>query len=473
MAGRPMPRPKRAGESFARTHHLDDGDDDDGPSSSKKPRFDVRNPSALAPDAPEDDAILDMDEIGKAGQHTKRSAVNLDGYESDSSNEGFDARAETRAKQGKASKNEKAETDVDDTNDMFAELEEDLKDSDAEDEPTGTKPKKGVRFLDEDEIEGQVGSSKAGGHVSADFDPHGKGKGTQREAGSDSDTDSDAPANADTADVDEEVGAGGRKAHAPKLDAFNMKSEMDEGRFDAAGNFVRKAADPQAVHDSWLEGVSRKDMKRAREAADKREQERRDRAVAADRVLTSDILSALISRLERTETVLEALARLGRGGERTKKKPKWQQKRSKRRRDGMDVDDADAPATDDPAEALRREAVEAVTEAADALLTRGQMDIYDATREQLMRQYARETGEDWVDPPRRSPSPTANGTVTEDPEINDWEYRWTDGRDGGAAHGPYDGATMMAWVDAGFFGDGVEFRAVGSRAEWSRSVDFV
>src|SRR2546430_13370718 len=68
---RPAPRPNRAGEAFTRNHHLESSD---GPPSSKKPRFDVRNPSALAPDAPEEDAILDLDEIGKGGQRTKRSA---------------------------------------------------------------------------------------------------------------------------------------------------------------------------------------------------------------------------------------------------------------------------------------------------------------------------------------------------------------------------------------------------------------
>jgi CD2 antigen cytoplasmic tail-binding protein 2 len=89
-------RPKRAGEQFARTHHGEK--DDGGPSSSKKPKFDIRNPSALAPDAPEEDAILEADVIGGGGAGTKRGAVNLDGYDSDSENEGFDKRAEERAK---------------------------------------------------------------------------------------------------------------------------------------------------------------------------------------------------------------------------------------------------------------------------------------------------------------------------------------------------------------------------------------
>src|ERR1700712_4053848 len=94
-------RPKRAGETFARTRHAEA---DDGP-SSKKPRFDVRNPSALAPDAPEEDVVLEADVIGGAGTGTKRGAVNLDGYDSDSDNEGFDGRAEERAK-GKKGKGE-------------------------------------------------------------------------------------------------------------------------------------------------------------------------------------------------------------------------------------------------------------------------------------------------------------------------------------------------------------------------------
>jgi len=55
-----------------------------------------------------------------------------------------------------------------------------------------------------------------------------------------------------------------------------------------------------------------------------------------------------------------------------------------------------------------------------------------------------------------------------------WEYRWTDGRDGAnAKQGPYDGATMLAWQEAGYFGEGVEFRREGDQGAWNRVVDFV
>lgn len=462
---RPAPRPKRGGEEFARTHHLDD---DSNP--SKKPRFDVRNPSALVPDAPEEDAILDADEIGKRGTQAKRNAVQIDGYDSDSSNEGFDARADAKAKEVKRESKSKQE----EQNDMFVDLDEGGGDEDKELVVEGKKKSKEVKFLGKEEIEGQVAGSRSGGHVSADFSvdvksgsgPNGMEKGKRQEEGEESsESDVDEEVRADVEGVDDEIGAGGKKEHAPRLDAFNMKGEQEEGRFDLEGNFVRKAADPDAVHDSWLEGVSKKDMKKAREAAERRDDEQRQKRLEDDSVITSNVLEDLIPHLERGETVLEALARLGRG--KGKQKPKWQKNKNKRKaEDAMDVDAEKVD--DDPAETRRREAVEAITGAADLLLTRGQAEIYDAEREVLTRQYCRETGEDWVDPPREEGEDDADGLR----QTKQWEYRWSDARDGGEAHGPYDGAMMVSWNDAGYFGEGVEFREVGESG-WSRLVDFV
>ena len=453
-------RPKRGGEEFARNHYHTES------SSSKKPRFDTRNPSALVPDTNEEDAILEADEIGKRGQQTKRNAVNIDGYESDSSNEGFDARADAKAteakKNGKANGTSKLKDEEQD--DMFADLDENFKDGDEDEEigsATGKKQRKSVRFLDADEIEGQVAGSKSGGHVSANF--MGKARERDKNADSSSESDIDEERRAAVEDQDEEVGAGGKKEHAPKLDAFNMKTEQEEGRFDASGNFVRKAADPDAVHDTWLEGVSKKDMKKAKEAEDKRDLERRQKAIEDDAVLKSDILKTLIPHLERGETVLEALARLGKG---QKKKPKWQSKNKRKAPEDMELD---IERNEDPAETQRREAVEIITEAANQLLTRGQAEVYDAERELLMRQYKRETGDDWEDATQAPniPDPVLNGASRK------WEYRWSDARDGGEAHGPYDGAMMVSWNEAGYFGDGVEFRSVGEEGAWKRSVDFV
>ncbi|CAK43745.1 hypothetical protein CBS63078_8753 [Aspergillus niger] len=446
-----QPRPKRAGEDFTRTHHHED--DDVNGASSKKPRFDLRNPSALAPDALEDDAVLDADEIGRRGQQVRRKAVNLDGYDSDSENEGFSARIEAKSKASK----EKHDAEDDD---MFAELQEDFGAEEVDADEALRKNKKTVRFLRDDEIEGQVASSKSGGTVHADFSK-GADEVDNDEDESESEVGDEERAKLDE-EMDEELGAGAKKKHAPVLDAFNMRTEQEEGRFDDQGNYIRKAADPDAVYDSWLEGVSKKDIRRAKEAAEKREEERKEKDRQDDSVLTSDALKTIISNLHRGETILEALARIGKGAP---KKAKWQTNRNKNRKKQESANEDTEMAEEDPKETARKQAIDAITGAADILMTRGQADIYDTEREMLTRQYRRETGEDWVDP-----SPEVSGPSEEAPAM--WEFRWADARDGGVTHGPYDSATMESWKNAGYFGEGVEFRRTTDTGPWQREATF-
>lgn len=468
MAGRAYPsseaRPKRSGEDFARTH-------DD---TSKKPRFDYRNPSTLAADAPEEDVILDADVIGKSGNQTKRNAVNIDGYESDSDNDNFNERAAERAQRNEGPKKGQSSKDEED-DDMFADLEEDMQgtpdgDDDEDLGREGKPSKKDVRFLEADNIEGQVANSRSGGHVSADLLQNGKQRERAGSVGSESSSGDEEERDLIPTEMEDdlaaEIGAGGKKKHAPRLDAFNLKDEEEEGRFDESGNFVRKAVDPDAVNDTWLDGLSKKDLRKAKEAEEKREQERRRKAMESDAVLTSDSLSTLLSHLETGETPLEALQRLGRSKPKETKVPKWKQKRQKNK---MEIDEPDASTVQqDPAEVARKLAVEAITGAADAIYSREQHEIYETERELLLRQYRRETGEDWKAPPPVNPATAENTGANAQGEM--WEYRWSDKRDGGEKHGPYDGPTMKAWNEAGYFGEGVEYKKVGEM-EWSRLLD--
>jgi CD2 antigen cytoplasmic tail-binding protein 2 len=412
-------RPKRAGDHFTRTH-------DAGDHSSKKPRFDPRNPSTLVQDDDEEDPALEADVIGK-GAGIKRNAVNIDGYDSDSSTENFDARAEAR---------NKAPQD-DDDDDMFA----DGNDNDEQDETARRDlKKKQLRFLDNDEIEGQEATSKAGGHVAVDFT---KGKDTMTDDVESSDSGDDEERDRVDSDVDEEVGAGGKKKHAPKLDAFNMRAEQEEGRFDEAGNFVRKAYDAEAAQDSWLEGISKKEMRRAKEAQDKKDAEQKARERAEDSIVTSDVLSDLITRLQVGETAMEALVRYG------KAVPK-KQRASRKNQMELDADPAQQAAA-----AAAKEAIDAITECASRLSDRGVDDVYDLPREAIMRQYQRETGEEWKNP---------------QPQTAQWEFHWLNAGEG-EINGPYDQATMQAWDAGGQFAAGAEFRRVGE-TEWSRVLDF-
>ncbi|KAK0673443.1 hypothetical protein QBC41DRAFT_241387 [Cercophora samala] len=477
-------RPKRASEAFARTHH------GEGSESNKKVRFDVRNPSALAPTADsdadsdrEEDQVLAADVIGASTRATKRGAVNIDGYDSDSENEHFEARASARSDKvnleealdnynsksnnpnNNNNNNNNSKPDSDDEIDMFG-----ADDSDPESSKPTTKPPKKdktVNFLDNDQIEGQEGESKSGGRITIN---------PQAEPTSDSDEEDENPDQIAAAiaeeGLDEEVGLGGLKKHAPKIDAFNMRAEQEEGAFDEAGNFIRKATDADAVHDRWLEGVSKKEMKAAAAAHEKREEELRQRQKEEDKITTGELMTRLILRLEKGENAIEALARLKKGQKKEKKVPKWKLNKKKKNNNGpatggdeMDVDEDKKEK--DPEQERIREAIGEIADAADKLMGREYPDIYDYERERLCRMYYNETGEQWVEPP-------VEEEPQSDPTEKMWEFRWVDGRDGGEGNiqGPFDGKTMEAWKGAGYFGEGVEFRIKGQE-EWTRVADFV
>ncbi|KAI4869045.1 hypothetical protein F4820DRAFT_60230 [Hypoxylon rubiginosum] len=436
-------RPKRAGENYARTHHAEP--------NNKKVKFDMRNPSALAPDAEDEDedevdVFLEADaDVIRGSAATKRGAVNIDGYDSDSDRE------ELGTLHASKSKPKKDKDEDEDMDDMFAADGDGDEKDDTVDNATGKKSKE-VRFQDTSDIQGQEAESKSGGHIHLSAD----------ESSGDEDEEAVELAIQEEG-LDEEIGAGGLKKHAPKVEAFNLKAENEEGRFDEAGNFVRKAVDPDAVHDRWLEGVSRKDMKKAAEAHSRREAEQRQKRKEDDSALTSDLLRSLILHLERGETALEALARLGRGQTKTKKVPKWKQKKQQQHKtEAMDVD-ADNKPPEDPEQTRIREAIDAITEAADKLLGRDRPDIYERERERLIREYTREADEPWVEPRREE--------IKAAPATRMWEYRWVDGRDDADKQGPFDGPTMKAWQDAGYFGEGVEFREAGD-GSWSRVASF-
>lgn len=462
-------RPRREGEHFARTHHNEDADS----SSSKRVRFDVRNPSTLAPESREDDAILDADVIG--GSHaTKRGAVNLDGYDSDSDNDTFNAKAQERKRgtvnileqldkynaRGESPGGANDAATGDDDDDMFAasdgEKGEEEQDGNDGDFDKSGKKRKHVQYLDADLIEGQEDYSR-GGQSHLDQDES-------------SDDEADVDLAVQEEGIDDEVGAGGLKRNAPKVEAFNLKEEMEEGRFDQDGNYIRRAGDPDAVHDNWLDGTSKKDIRKAAEAHKQREAAARKQRIEEDSVLIPELLGSLITRLEKSETPLEALARLGKGQTKSKKIPKWKLKKMNKGAEEMDVEENQV----DPEQTRIKEAIRAITDAADKLLSRDYEEIYDQEREMLIREYRRQAGEDWIEPKREQPGGGETGASEVAPDADrKWEFRWTDGRDGGGVQGPFDEATMKAWQDAGYFGQGVEFRAAENGAEWTEGASFV
>lgn len=301
-------------------------------------------------------------------QQGRKDAVNTAGYGSDSSDDGegvVPSRKPGAAKDG----------DDDSDDDMFAAA------------PSAAGPTKGdegggkkttEKFLKLGDIEGQEFGK-------GDDDEDGGGGG----AGGGGDESDDS-----------------KDGMGYELSSFNMKSELREGQFTEEGAYVSNAKDTMEIHDRWLDGVDSKEaMRRTREAKKRRdEMERREEERKRDRLRDGggreELVEGVVALLERGETVLEALQRLGgttlssaavkgKGG----KKLSWIEQQRERKRllaeqaqqaaastgagegGGMEVDGASKVVS--PFDKL--------TSLTAELTALGQLDIYTMSREQLQR----------------------------------------------------------------------------------------
>ncbi|KAG9306189.1 hypothetical protein G9A89_016093 [Geosiphon pyriformis] len=273
------------------------------------------------------------------------------------------------------------------------------------------------------------------------------------------------------------------------LEAFNMKAEMEEGKFDEAGNYIRNKKDPNEFHDNWLQGVSRDDIKKARIAQEKQEKEKKLKEAqqhAEEPMDRVSIWKELLTIMQPGENILEALQRLG-GGSASKSKDKrgkrvYKKKIVKQSENQDQVIITIISDEEDPQESQRKRVIERLTELSDRLLSlsSGQLNVYEDTWEQILRNLKKEraVSDDWM--PAFSISQTESGlgvdnvnptleeplNTTLSPEasmqpILQWEYKWTSGSSE-EVYGPFSGADMKAWTDEGYFTQGILVREFGS-----------
>lgn len=255
--------------------------------------------------APEDDParfdehVADQLETARDTAKGRRGKVRTEGYESDSSDEG-ESVVRSRAKNAKGAQDE--------DDDMFAMGEK----AAAKEEDGTASGKKEEKYLRLGDIEGQ------------EFGNDASGSGGERGLGSEaSEEDSESESEGEPEDEDDAE----RRAKAGmgfELSSFNMREEMEEGKFTEDGSFVR-TFDPHAAHDRWLEGTDEREMKKARRAQRakaKAERERRRKEAKEEKEGggKEDIVIEMLGLLKRGETVLEALARLGEKTKKTKGK---------------------------------------------------------------------------------------------------------------------------------------------------------
>ncbi|KAG5440506.1 hypothetical protein PCK2_000440 [Pneumocystis canis] len=342
-----------------------------------------------------EDEFLEAD-LGVKTSHSRR--VYTQGYDSDSSHESF-------KKDDAKDFNESKEID------MFSENGTEPFISDRIDQK---ESKKTVRFIDIHEIEGQDFTSQQ--EFEEMMDEHEE----------------------DDEIFDPELGASGNKKNPPKIEAFNMKTDFEEGKFDEDGNYIRNAPDVNAKHDIWLKGIKRSDIVKAKKAMEKKEQEERLRLQTEKQWTLEGLYESLLELLEVGETVIEALQRLGGGLNRTRR---WTTKHRKHVQ--VDINNEQSEEIQ-----KRNKDIEQITELADRLMQRGYSEIYDLTREAIAREYQKETGKVWKHPHKEDEEPK-------------YEYRW-EGKD--EIYGPYERYQIKSWYDQGFFTEQrIEIRKKGDQ----------
>lgn len=221
---------------------------------------------------PSEDPANFAEEVESALETKNRKGrVKNEGYESDSSDDGEGV---------VLSRKNKAEDDEDE--DMFA-----MGDKDEKKDETSAKKKK-AEYLRLGDIEGQ----EFGG------------------SGSDAESsDEEEPEDEDEAERRKKAGMG------YELSSFNMREEMEEGKFTEDGSYVR-SFDPHGVHDRWMEGVDEREIKKARRRKRHMEKIQKERIKAEEQELEHSggvpaMEKDLLPYLKKGETVLEALQRLG------------------------------------------------------------------------------------------------------------------------------------------------------------------
>ncbi|KAF9586013.1 hypothetical protein BGW38_010407 [Lunasporangiospora selenospora] len=258
-----------------------------------------------------------------------------------------------------------------------------------------------------------------------------------------------------------------------KIEAFNMKEELEEGgEIDKSGNFIRKL-DPERFHDNWLEGVSKKQIQQARLAHERRNKraEQEEKEAAANDMSETDIFIELVNILKPSETVVGALQRLGGGKKAGNKASKPNRKKSwQKNKMDEDIQETAAVGQESEEDKARKLAIEKLTDLCDKMMAKGHFEIYEGTYEQFVRNLRRADviPDDWeIGTPVLRPGEQPPAALEDDPLLSlttSWEYKWanpSDSQETDKVYGPYSGADMKSWRDQGFFSQGILVRMVG------------
>eukprot|EP00112_Aurelia_sp_Birch-Aquarium-sp1_P005063 Seg1574.17 transcript_id=Seg1574.17/GoldUCD/mRNA.D3Y31 product="CD2 antigen cytoplasmic tail-binding protein 2" protein_id=Seg1574.17/GoldUCD/D3Y31 len=257
-----------------------------------------------------------------------------------------------------------------------------------------------------------------------------------------------------------------------KITPFNLKEEMEEGHFDAEGNYIADK-DNEAIQDQWLDSVDWAKVNQNERAENQQDWDHDDEGEEMSNSDKITIMKNIAELLKPGENSLKALRRLGVKKSNNKKKQT-------------------AEVEDEKVLKENKENLLKLTELANTLLQAGDMEIYNKTVEKLnfeikqneekfkdvedddmLEKAFEEGGSEGVQGKEKE----VKENVTQKAEIDDnevmWEYKW-ENKDDVEVYGPYSNSCMDSWKEQGFFKDGVFCRKVGSEGNYysSKRIDF-
>lgn len=176
--------------------------------------------------------------------------------------------------------------------------------------------------------------------------------------------------------VDDAIDANDIETHSDgeAYEPFNLKAELEEGRFDRETGAYVPERDASNNDDTWLADITKEDMERARVAEERRAEAFRQETETKARASLppSDWIRELANLVELGESPLEAIQR--RGSSVT------------RRFDAKSKRMAASKSPQEKAEEERkRRELERITELCSSLMDHGLSNIYESTREELLR----------------------------------------------------------------------------------------
>ncbi|KAM6155618.1 CD2 antigen cytoplasmic tail-binding protein 2 [Rhynchocyon petersi] len=251
-----------------------------------------------------------------------------------------------------------------------------------------------------------------------------------------------------------------------RITPFNLQEEMEEGHFDAEGNYFLNR-DAQ-IRDSWLDNIDwvkiRERPPDQRQASDSEEDDTLGQTPMSAQALLEGLLELLLPR----ETVAGALRRLGARG--------------------AGKGDRKGPGRPSSPQRLDR-----LSGLADQMVARGNLGVYQETRERLAMRLkglgCRTQGShDPAPPPSldmfaeevaveelENSTPKGEAESPGDGLVDVmWEYKWENTGDA-ELYGPFTSAQMQTWVNEGYFPDGVYCRKMdppGGQFYNSKRIDF-